>query len=172
MRHIAFSSVVAALAMAGCVKEPSAPAPLETFPLRATVTPDNRCTVVAEGRTYTSVGQVRGALLPAFSGTLVNDGWHAIGCWVSNADGTDGELVVQFSGNSYNLPFATGSFKPSFEPPYGSDEKIVSVSFRAQALGSEKLRTIDESAGAVTVESNAAGARTIRVDVTAIKYQL
>jgi len=172
MKNIGISATLAILVTAGCVKEPSAPVSFEAFPLRATVTPDNHCTVEAWGRTYTSIGQVRGAVLPTFSGTLESDGYHAIGCWVSHSDGTDGELVVTFSGNSYQLPFPTGSFRPVLDPPYGSTEKIVSVSFSASFLPTVKLRTVDESSGAVTVESDATGARTIRVDVTALRWEL
>ena len=159
-------------AFAGCVVQPTDPAAApETFALRATVTPDNKCTVEALGRTYTSIGQVRGAVLPTFSGSLENDGYHAIGCWVANADGTDGELVITFSGNSFQQPFPTGTFEPIFEPPFGSTEKLVSVSFRSSFFPNEKLRTNNGSGGSVVVESSPSGARTIRVDVMTIKYQ-
>lgn len=168
---LAVSSLVL-VGLAGCVVQPTAPAAgPKTFALHATVTPDNKCTVEALGRTYTSIGQVRGAVLPTFSGSLENDGYHAIGCWVANADGTDGELVVTFSGNSFQQPFPTGTFEPIFEPPFGSAEKLVSVSFRASIFPNEKLRTNNGSGGTVVVESAPSGARTIRVDVMAIKYQ-
>lgn len=171
MRSIALSSVVTLLAFTGCVKEPSAPVLAETFALRATITSDNHCTVEARGRTYSSIGQVRGAVLPSMSGTVENAGWHAIGCWVQNADGSDGELAVVFAGDSFQKPFATGVFMPRFDPPYGSDEKFASVSFRASYLPNEKLKTVNESEGAVTVESSPNGERTIRIDVTAARYQ-
>lgn len=166
------AAIAALIGLAACVKVPTDLPQVETFPLRATVTPDNHCTVEALGKTYTSIGQVRGAVLPNFTGSLESDGWHAIGCWVANVDGSDGDLVITFSGNSYQQPFATGSFKPTLDPPYGSAEKIVSVSFRASSYGPEKLKTIPESTGAVTVESSPTGERTIRVDVTAMKYQI
>jgi hypothetical protein len=165
------AAATALLTLGGCVVEPTTPASLDTFPLRATVTPDNKCTVEALGRTYTSVGMVRGAVLPEFSGSLDNDGYHAIGCWVANADGTDGDLIVTFSGNSLNQPFPTGTFTPIFEPPFGSAEKLVSVSFFASFFPNEKLRTNNGSAGSVVVDSAPSGARTIHVDVMAIKYQ-
>lgn len=166
------AATAAMIGLAACVKVPTENAQVETFPLRATITPDNHCTVEALGKTYTSIGQVRGAVLPTFTGSLESDGWHAVGCWVSNVDGSDGDFVVTFSGNSFQQPFATGSFTPTFEPPFGGTEKIVSVSFRASTYGAEKLKTIQESTGAVTVESSPTGARTIRVDVTATKYQI
>jgi hypothetical protein len=174
MKQRILTSIVASavlIGLAACVKVATDPSQVETFPLRATVTPDNHCTVEALGKTYTSIGQVRGAVLPNFMGSLESDGWHAIGCWVSNVDGSDGDLVITFSGNSYQQPFPIGSFTPTFEPPFGSAEKIVSVSFRASSYGPEKLKTITESTGTVTVESSATGARTIRVDVTAMKYE-
>jgi len=167
------AAAAAIIGLAACVKVPTAPTQAQTFPLRATITPDNHCTVEALGKTYTSIGQVRGAVLPTFTGSLQSDGWHAVGCWVAAADGNgDGDLVITFSGNSFQLPFETGSFSPTLDPPFGGTEKIVSVSFRASAYGPEKLKTVGESTGAVTVESSSAGARTIRVDVTALKYQI
>jgi hypothetical protein len=172
MRNIALSSIATIFVVAGCAKETTAPVQLESFPLRATVTPDNRCTVEALGMTYTSIGQVRGVVLPAFSGTLENAGYHAVGCWVAAPDGSDGDLVVLFSGDSFQKQFETGTFQPRFEPPFGASEKIVSVSFRAAILPNERLATVDESTGSVVVESNSAGNRTVRVDVTAIKYEL
>ena len=87
-------TAAALLGLAACVKVPTAPVQVETFPLRATVTPDNHCTVDALGKTYTSIGQVRGAVLPNFTGDVQNEGLHAIGCWVSNVDGSDGDLII------------------------------------------------------------------------------
>ena len=168
------AGTAAIIGLAACVQVPTENTPqvVEQIPLRATITPDNHCTVEALGKTYTSIGQVRGAELPNFTGTNPSDGWHVVGCWVSNVDGSDGDLVVVFSGDSRQQPFATGSFKPTFTPPWGSTEKIVSVSFRASTYGAEKLLTVQESTGAVTVESSPTGARTIRVDVTTTKYQI
>lgn len=171
MRIIALSSIAAVLVATGCVQDLSEPKPLETVSLRATITSDNHCTVETTGRTYTSIGQVRGVTLPTFSGALENEGWHALGCWVAMSDGTDGELVLTFSGNSFQKPFEPGSYSLRFEPPYGSAEKLVSVSFRSVAFGNMKLRTIDQSTGGVTVEGQLDGAKTVRVDVTAIKYE-
>ena len=174
MKKIALTSMgLFAIAVAACVKVPTAVPDAQEFPLRATVTPDNHCTVEALGKTYKSIGQVRGAVLPDFKGDFVNEGYHAIGCWVANVDGSgaDGDLIITFSGDSYQQPFPTGSFKPILDPPFGGTEKIVSVSFRASTYGAEKLKTVNESTGAVTVESSSSGARTINVDVTAVKFQ-
>jgi hypothetical protein len=171
-----FAGTAAIISLAACVQVPTENTSkvIDQIPLRATITPDNHCTVEALGKTYTSIGQVRGAVLPTFTGTSDGggrDGWHVVGCWVSNLDGSDGDLVVVFPGDSREQPFATGSFTPTFTPPFGSTEKVVSVSFRASTYGAEKLLTVGGSTGAVTVESSPTGARTIRVDVTATKYQ-
>ena len=174
MKKIALTSLgLFAVALAGCVKVPTAVPDAPEFQLRATVTPDNHCTVEALGQTYTSIGQVRGAQLPDFKGDFVNAGYHAIGCWVANVDGSgaDGDLIITFTGDSYQQPFPTGSFKPILDPPFGGTEKIVSVSFRASTYVAEKLKTVNESTGAVTVDSSPTGARTIHVDVTAVKFQ-
>ena len=173
---LTLAGTAAMISLAACVQVPTENTPQvqEQFPLRATITPDYHCTVEALGKTYTSVGQVRGAVLPTFTGTSEGggrDGWHVVGCWVANADGSDADLVVVFSGDSRDKPFETGTFKPTFAPPFGSTEKITSVSFRASSYDHEKLLTIAESSGAVTVESSPTGARTIRVDVGAVKYQ-
>jgi len=174
MKKIALISAgLFAVGIAGCVKVPTAVPDAPQFPLRATVTPDNHCTVEALGQTYKSVGQVRGAQLPNFTGDLDNAGYHAIGCWVANVDGSgaDGDLIITFSGNSYQQPFPTGSFKPILDPPFGGTEKIVTVSFRASTYDQVKLKTVNESTLAVTVDSSPTGARTINVDVTAVKFQ-
>lgn len=173
MKKIALTSIsLFAIAIAGCVKVPTAVPDAPEFPLRATVTPDNHCSVEALGVTYTSVGMVRGAVLPNFMGDLVSEGYHAIGCWVANVDGSsDGDLIITFSGNSYQQPFPTGSFKVILDPPFGGTEKIATVSFRSSSYGKEQLKTVNESTGAVTVESSPTGARTVHVDVTAVKFQ-
>ena len=89
MKKIALTSLgLCAVALAGCVKVPTAVPDAPEFQLRATVTPDNHCTVEALGQTYKSIGQVRGAQLPDFKGDFVNAGYHAIGCWVANVDGS------------------------------------------------------------------------------------
>ena len=82
-----------------------------------------------------------------------------------------GDFVLTFSGNSFQKPFELGSYLPRFEPPYGSSEKLVSVTFRTQALPDHRLKTIDQSTGAVTIETGPGGAKTIRVDVSVIKYE-
>ena len=162
---------IAALVAAGCVQDLSAPTTPETIPLRATITADNRCTVETLGQTFTSIGQVRGVTLPTFTGSLESQGFHAVGCWVAMSDGTDGDFVLTFSGDSFQKPFESGSYLPRFEPPYGSTEKLVSVTFRTQALPDHRLRTIDQSTGSVTIETAPGGARTIRVDLSVIKFE-
>lgn len=171
MRTTALCSIAAALVASGCVQDLSAPPLPETFPLRATITADNRCTVETLGRTYTSIGQVRGAILPTFTGSLENSGFHTVGCWVAMSDGTDGDFLIIFSGDSFQKPFEPGNYLPRFEAPYGSSEKLASVIFRTVALPGERVRTIDQSTGAITIEAGPGGAKTIRVDVSAIKFE-
>ena len=171
MRLTALCSIAAALVATGCVQDLTGPPLPETFPFRATITPDNRCTVETMGKTYTSIGQVRWAALPTFSGTLENSGFHAVGCWVAMSDGTDGDVVLLFSGDSFQKSFEPGSYLPRFEPPYGSAEKLVGVVFRTVAVPNHLLRTIDESTGGVTIEAAPNGARTIRVDVSVVKFE-
>ena len=141
-------------------------------PFRATITPDNKCVVETLGKTYTSVGQVRGVVLPAFSGTLDNAGYHAVGCWVGALDGSDGDLALLFEGDSRGKPFETGTFQPKFEPTFGGPDKVVSISFFAKALTGGRLATVDQSTGSVVVTSDAAGNRTVRVDVSVVKYEM
>jgi hypothetical protein len=164
MRITAVCTIAAALVASGCVQDLSGPAAVETIPLRATITPDNRCTVETLGKTYTSIGQVRWVTLPTFAGSLENNGFHAVGCWVAMSDGTDGDVVLLFSGDSFQKSFEPGNYLPRFEPPYGSAEKLVGVIFRTVAVPNHLLRT-------VTIEVAPNGARTIRVDVSVVKYE-
>jgi hypothetical protein len=173
MKKLTFSSIAAVLVLAGCAqKDATAPVPLETLSFRATITPDNKCTVETLGRTYTSVGQVRGVVLPSFSGTLDNAGYHAVGCWVGAPDGSGGDLAVLFEGDSRGKPFDTGTFQPKFEPAFGGSDKIASISFFTTALTGWRLATVDQSTGSVVVTSDAAGNRTVKVDVSVIKYEM
>lgn len=173
MKNLILSSVAAVVVLAGCTpKDATAPALPESVAFRATITPDNKCTVETLGKTYTSVGQVRGAVLPAFSGTLDNTGYHAVGCWVGAPDGTGGDLAVLFEGDSRGKPFDTGTFQPRFEPTFGGSNKVVSISFFSTAVTGGRLATIDQSTGSVVVTSDAAGNRTVKVDVSVIKYEM
>lgn len=173
MKKSTFPSIAALIVLAGCAqKDAVAPALPQTLSFRATITPDNKCTVEALGRTYTSVGQVRGVVLPSFSGTLDNAGYHAVGCWVGAPDGSGGDLAVLFEGDSRGKPFDTGTFQPKFEPTFGGSDKNVSISFFSTALTGGRLATIDQSTGSVVVTSDAAGNRTVKVDVSVIKYEM
>jgi len=171
MKKLALTPILL-LGLAACVKVPTEhTSQVEMVPLRATITSDNRCTVETLGKTFTSIGQVRGAQLPSFTGDFANDGYHAVTCWVAGPSGSDGSINVTFSGNSYQKPFAAGSFRPLFEPPWGVTDKYAAVLFQSSVLTAEQLRTIDESTGTITVETTASGT-TITVDVTAMRYQI
>jgi len=171
MKRLALTPIVL-LSLAACVKVPTEhTTTVEMVPLHAVISSDNRCTVQALGKTFVSVGQVQGAQLPAFTGTLLNDGYHSITCWVGSTDGSDGSIIVTFSGNSYQKPFPTGSFRPLFEPPWGVADKYAGVLFSSSVLKAEQLRTVDESTGTITVDATPSGL-TVTVDVTAMRYQI
>jgi hypothetical protein len=171
MKRFALTPIVL-LGMAACVKIPTEhTTAVEMVPLHAVITSDNRCTVQALGNTFVSVGQLQGAQLPAFTGTLKNDGYHSITCWVGGPNGSDGNIIVTFSGNSYQKPFPTGTFRPLFEPPWGVSEPYAGVLFMTSVLTGEQLRTIDESSGSITVQTTSSGT-TITIDVTAMRYQV
>jgi hypothetical protein len=173
MKRFAFISSAAVFALTSCVKvSTTEPAQEPEFvTIRATVTSDNHCNVEALGLSYQSIGNVSGATPPMFVGTLDNAGYHAIGCWMYGPNGSDGVLTITFPGNSLNQPFRTGTFKPVFEPPFGSSDDVASVTFRSSSYNAEMLRTVGTSTGTVTVTASPSGARTIVVDVTAIRYQ-
>jgi hypothetical protein len=67
-------------------------------------------------------------------------------------------------------PFEPGTYMPRFEAPYGSSEKLVSLTFYLQFLPNQRLRTINESSGSVTIEGPLTGAKTIHIDVGVVKY--
>jgi hypothetical protein len=169
--------IVASIAFAGltaCVKvlpTDSGDAGVETVQLRATITPDNHCTVDIQGKTYSSVGQVRGATLPSFVG-VTNEAYHEVACWVGNVDGSDGNIAVSFSGNSFQKPFAVGTFLQRFEAPAATDDKFATVTFQGSVFPGRLFRTDDNGAGTVVVESGANGERTIHIDVVATKLFL
>jgi hypothetical protein len=144
---------------------------VETVQLRATITADNRCTVDVEGKTYQSTGQVRGATLPAFVGAT-NLGYHEVACWVGNLDGSDGSISISFSGNSFNKPFAVGSFLPRYEAPAATDDHFATVTFQGSSFPGRLFRTDDSATGVISVSGSPDGAKTITVDVTARKLQL
>lgn len=173
MKKFIFASIAALAGLTACVKVlPTDSDPgVQTAQLRATITPDNRCTVELDGKTYQSVGQVRGATLPAFVGAT-NLGYHEVACWVGNVDGSDGSISISFSGNSFNKPFAVGSFLPRYEAPSSTDDHFATVTFQGSGYPGRLFRTDDSATGVITVESAANGDRTIRVDVTATKLFL
>ena len=175
MKRIIVASIALAAGLTACVKvlpTDSDSSAVEKVQLRATVTPGGLCTVDFQGKTYQSLGQVRGAVLPTFIGAT-NGGYHEVACWVGNVlDGSDGNLAISFSGNSFQKPFAVGTFIPRFEAPAATDDKFATVTFQGSRFPGQLFRTDDNATGTVVVESGANGERTIHVDVIATKLLL
>ncbi len=148
-----------------------AAAPFEPPILRvtATVTEDNKCTVSAMGKTYSSSGQIRGDAPARFVGTVADKSYHGFGC-VVHADGVPGDIIVLFSGNNFGKPLAPGTYPLSLEILDGTRPHVASVLFDSQDYGPFKLRTTDGSAGTVTVTETENGGRKITVDVEMIQW--
>jgi len=161
--------IFAALLSAGCNPEAVAPTPLETFPLTATITEANECTVTVLGKTYQSKGQVRGDVPANFVGTLKDESYHGFGCWVET-QGSDGDLVVLFAGNAYQKPLAVGTYPAAFEIVDETPPNTSQVTFRSGSFDGVKLITPDGARGNVIVETTPRGGRLIRVDVDVFRY--
>ncbi len=148
-----------------------AAAPFEPPVLRvtATVTEDNKCTVSAMGKTYSSSDQIRGDKPAKFVGTVADRSYHGFGC-VVHADGVPGDIIVLFSGNNFGKPLAPGTYPLSLEILDGTRPKVASVIFDSQDYGPFKLRTADGAGGTVTVTETASGGRKITVDVDMIQW--
>ncbi|HVF38466.1 MAG TPA: hypothetical protein VM939_01110 [Gemmatimonadaceae bacterium] len=169
-----FLFVSALVVGTGCVNETSAPGPIPTYRLTATVTEANNCAVEAQGIRYSSIGQIRGDVPTKFIGTVKDLSYHGFGCWVSVAPNStaqgDGDLVIIFSGNRFNKPLAVGTYKLSREILDDMPEMYANVSFRPSNLGGDKLVTNNDASGSVVVDSTASGARRIRADVDVIRW--
>lgn len=164
MRLTHFTLPAALFVTAACVEQASAPIELPKHRLTATVTSDNHCTVNVMGKTYSSIGQVRGDVPSQFIGTIPDESYHGFGCWVSTDDG-DGDLIVIFSGNNLGKPLEVGQYAVQFNVYDETPRHIAAVNFRPSSLGGERLRTRDNSVGTVTVSAAPDGGRTITVDV-------
>ncbi len=166
--RLKISLAASALLLAGC-EQTSAPFDPPVFRVTATVTDDNKCTVSAMGKTYTSSGQVRGDRPSQFVGTMPNVNYHGFGC-VVHADGVPGDIIVQFSRNNFGKPLEAGTYPPSLEILDETVPRVASVRFDSQDYGPFKLRTSDKSLGTVRVEETATGGRRITVDVDMIQW--
>jgi len=167
MRH-RIGLAAALLAVVAC-EQTSAPFEPPVFRVTATVTDDNKCTVSAMGKTYTSSGQVRGDKPSQFVGTMPTLNYHGFGC-VVHADGLPGDIIVQFSRNNFGKPLELGTYPLSLEIVDESRPHIASVRFDSQDYGPFMLRTTDKSAGTVKVEETQTGGRRITVDVEMIQW--
>ncbi len=163
-----FGLAAALLALVAC-EQTSAPFEPPVFRVTATVTDDNKCTVSAMGKTYTSSGQIRGDKPSQFVGSMPNVNYHGFGC-VVHADGLPGDIIVQFSRNNFGKPLEPGTYPISLDIVDESRPQTASVRFDSQDYGPYKLRTSDKSAGSVIVEETATGGRRITVDVEMIQW--
>ena len=158
----------ALLAVSGC-KETSAPIEAPTYRLTATITENNTCTVNVLGKSYSSVNQVRGDVPAQFIGTVANESYHGFGCWVGT-DGSDGDLIVLFSGNNLGKPLAPGTYPLAQEVLDETPPKMSAVSFRPSEFGPQRLRSKDGSPGQVVVAETASGGRTVTIDVELVRW--
>ena len=161
--------LVAVIALAAGCKEQTGPVESPTYRITATVTEDNKCTVNALGKSYSSIGQVRGDVPSKFVGTLSDKTYHGFGCWVA-ADQGDGDLIVLFSGNNFGKPLKAGTYPLKLELLDDTPPNFASVNFRPSEFGADRLRTRDGAVGSVTVTETPAGGRTITVDVEAVRW--
>ena len=152
-----------------CKEQSAAPIELPTEHLTATITENNHCTVNVLGKTYSSIGQVRGDTPSKFIGTVADKTYHGFGCWVQTADG-DGDLIVLFSGNNFGKPLEAGTYPLSMEILDNTPAHKASVNFRPSEFGPDRLRTRDNAQGSVTVTETPNGGRTITLDVEVVRW--
>ena len=170
MRYKLLAASAAMLGATGCVeKTTSAPEAPPTFHLTATITESNTCAVKVLDKEYSSIGQVRGDRPKSFVGTLPTENYHGFGCWVATSGG-DGDLVVLFSGNNVGKPLAVGTYTPSLDILDETPPMRTQVKFRTAELGTDKLITMDNLPGTVTVEATPTGGRVIKVDVDVVRW--
>jgi hypothetical protein len=169
MRFPLLAVSTAALAVLGCKETSTAPDVPPTFHLTATVTESNDCDVTVMDKNYNSKGQIRGDVPMKFIGTVPSESYHGFGCWVATSGG-DGDLIVLFSGNNLGKPLAVGTYPLSLDILDNTPIGRASVSFRPSALGGDKLRTMENAAGSVVVDSLANGARRIHVDAEVTRW--
>jgi len=168
MRFPLIAVSAAALTVLAC-KEASAPDVPPTVHLTATVTESNNCEVSVMDKNYSSIGQIRGDVPTRFIGTVAEKSYHGFGCWVATSGG-DGDLIVLFSGNNLGQPLAVGTYPLSQDILDNTPIGRASVSFRPSDLGGDKLRTLENAAGSVVVDSTASGARRIHVTAEVARW--
>lgn len=167
MRHPLLAIPAALLVISACKESVAPEAPLVR--ILATVTEANTCAVTTLGKSYSSVGQIKGDVPARFVGTLAGEPYHGFACWVSTSGG-DGSLTVIFSGNNIGKPLAPGTYSLRQDLLFDTPPGMASVSFYTSTLGSHRLKTLDNANGSVIVEETASGGRIIRVDVDAVEY--
>ena len=167
MRHklLALSAIFFTAASCKDAAAPDAP----KFRVTAVITDDNKCTVSAMDKTYSSSGQIRGDQPSQFIGTVADKSYHGFGCVVLTP-GADGDIRVIFSGNNVGKPLRPGVYPLAQDIFDNTPLGMASVIFNSSDYGPFKLRTLNGSPGSVTVEETAGGGRRIIVDVETVQF--
>ncbi len=174
MRISCFALALISVASACKNADPTTPVAPPTFHVTATVTGSNTCTVNAVDHTYGSIGQIAGDTPAKFIGTL-DKNYHGLSCWVSvdggvTKNGGDGFLNIIFSGNNLGKPLDVGTYGLRLEILDNTPPMTATIRFHPSSLGGDELRPLDNAQGSITVDSAANGARTIHVDLQAVRY--
>ena len=170
MRLSVFAGAIATLALAACTENTAPVGPAPTFHLSANITGSGDCTVNALDHDYVSNNAQRGDVGLKFVGTVANDSYHGVGCWVGTASG-DGDLIIIFSGNNLGKPLDVGTYQLSREILDETPLMHANVTFRNSEMLGDKLTTLDNAVGSVVVDSTASGARTIHADVELTRWR-
>ncbi len=161
---------LATIAIAACTENTAPVGDAPTFHLSANITGTGDCTVNALDHDYISNNAQRGDVGPKFVGTVANDSYHGIGCWVGTQGG-DGDLIILFSGNNLGKPLAVGTYQLNREILDETPLMHANVTFRNSEMLGDKLTTLDNAAGSVVVDSTASGARVIHADVALTRWR-
>jgi hypothetical protein len=170
MRFPILAGAIATLAIAACTENTGPVEVAPTFHLSANVTGSGDCTVTALGHDYISNNAQRGDVGLKFVGTVPNDSYHGVGCWVGT-EGGDGDLIIIFSGNSLGQPLAVGTYQLNREILDNTPLMHANVTFRNSEMPGDKLTTLDNAVGSVVVDSTASGARVIHADVELTRWR-
>lgn len=168
MRLPLFAISIAILAATGCT-ESTPLEPVPTLHLSASISGTGECSVSTLNKNYVSFGNQRGDIGAKFVGTVPQDSYHGVGCWVGTAGG-DGDLIIIFSGNTLGKPLDVGTYQLNREILDGLPPMHANVTFRNSDMPGDKLVTLDNSVGSVVVDSTASGARIIRADVEVTRW--
>jgi hypothetical protein len=174
MRKSLFALTLLVAASACKIESTTQPVDVPLYHVVATVTGSNTCAVSAMDKTYGSIGQVAGDVPSKFIGTL-DKNYHGLSCWVSvdggnTKNGGDAFINIIFSGNNFGKPLAVGTYKLTWLVLDETPPMTATIRFHPSDLDGDELRPLDNAVGSIVVDSAANGARTIHVDLQAIRY--